>query len=117
MTALAAAGVFLTGVTMASVGQVLLKKGAVRGRRGTILASFLDPYVLAGYTLMLASTITSTIALKVLPLSLTVALQPVGYVLVVLLSVTVLSERMRRRHVLGALVILLGVVIFNLESL
>jgi drug/metabolite transporter (DMT)-like permease len=108
--------IFVSGVLLASSGQVLLKKGAVRGRDNSLLRSFLDPHVIAGYALMFVSTITSTIALKVMPLRLTVALLPLGYIFVMLLSVAVLSERMRRHHLLGALVILVGIIVFNLGA-
>jgi small multidrug resistance pump len=94
-----------------------MKKGALRGRDRSVLRSFLDPYVITGYALMLVSTVTSTIALKVLPLHLTVALLPLGYVVVVLLSVAVLSERMRRHHVWGMPTILAGIALFNLGAL
>ncbi len=66
--------------------------------------------------LMLGSTVTSTIALKTLPLHLTVALLPLGYIVVALLSVTVLHERVRRHHVWGMLMILAGIIIFNLGA-
>lgn len=111
-----AVAIFVAGVMLASTGQVLMKKGALRGRDTSLLRSFLDPYVIAGYTLMLVSTVTSTIALKVMPLRLAVALLPLGYVFVMLLSVAVLSERMRRHHLWGALVILVGIIVFNLGA-
>jgi uncharacterized membrane protein len=109
-----AVAMFLAGVVMASAGQVLMKKGALRGRDRSIFVSFLNPYTIAGYVLMLASTVTSTIALKILPLHRTVSLLPLGYVVVVFLSVTVLREKMRRHHVWGMLLILAGIIIFNL---
>lgn len=114
MTVGAAVAIFLAGVLSASTGQVLMKKGAFRSRERSVLSSFFDPYVIAGYVLMLASTVTSTIALKVLPLHVTVSLLPLGYIVVVLLSVIVLSERMRRHHVWGMAIIVAGVVLFNL---
>ena len=107
--------IFITGVVLASAGQILIKKGAVRGRARSAFRSFFDPFVIAGYVLMLASTVTSTIALKVLPLKLTVALLPLSYVVVVPLSVATLGERMRRHHIWGMLLILAGIVIFNFE--
>lgn len=105
---------FLTGVVLASTGQVLLKKGALRGRGRSFIRSFLDPFAIAGYVLMLGSTVTSTIALKTLPLRVTVSLLPLGYFVVVFLSVAALRERMRRHHVWGMLLILAGILIFNL---
>jgi len=104
--------IFIAGVCLAAIGQVLMKKGATRGR--SVVRSFFDPFVITGYALMLVSTVTSTIALKVLPLKVTVTLLPLGYIVVVLLSVALLREKMRRHHVWGMLIILIGIVIFNL---
>lgn len=108
---------FLAGVVMASAGQLLLKRGALRGRHRSLVTSFFDPFLIAGYILMLASTVLSTIALKILPLHVTVSLAPLGFVVVTILSVLILHERMRRHHVWGMMLILAGIVIFNLGSL
>jgi multidrug transporter EmrE-like cation transporter len=105
--------IFLLGVVLAAVGQVLMKMGASRSKKRGILASFMDRYTMAGYFLMFTSTVTSTIALKVLPLKLTISLLPLGYVLVVLLSLFVLGERLRRNQFWGMLIILVGMVLFN----
>jgi len=109
-----AVAIFVTGVVLAAIGQVLLKKAAARRSADSIVLSFFDPFAIAGYLLILASTVTSTVALKVLPLKLTVALFPLGYILVVFLSVALLHERMRRHHLWGMLIIVAGIVIFNL---
>jgi drug/metabolite transporter (DMT)-like permease len=108
---------FLTGVVMASAGQLLLKWGALRGRHRSLITSFFDPFLIAGYFLMLASTVLSTIALKILPLHVTVSLAPLGFVVVTLLSVLILHEKMRRHHVWGMILILAGIVIFNIGFL
>jgi drug/metabolite transporter (DMT)-like permease len=108
-----AVALFLAGVTVASYGQILMKKGALRGRERSVIGSLFDPFTIAGYLLMLASTVTSTIALKTLPLHVTVSLLPLGYIIVVVLSVVILKERMRRHHVWGMVIIAAGVVIFN----
>lgn len=112
-----AAVIFLAGVVMASTGQLLLKKGALHGQVGSLSGSFTNPVTIAGYILMLASTVTSTIALKTLPLHTTVSLAPLGFLVVTILSVTILHERMRPHHVWGMLMILAGIAIFNLGSL
>jgi multidrug transporter EmrE-like cation transporter len=109
--------IFLAGVVMAASGQLLLKTGALRGRNRSLHASFFDPFLIVGYVLMLASTVTSTIALKTLPLHLTVALAPLGFAVMTILSVVLLHEKMRRHHVWGMLLILAGIVIFNLGLL
>lgn len=112
----AAVALFLAGVAMASTGQILMKKGALRGRNRSVIGSFFDPFTIAGYVLMLASTVASTIALKTLPLHLTVSLLPLGYVVVVALSVAVLGEKMKRHHIWGMAMILAGVIIFNMRG-
>ena len=109
--------IFLVGVIAASTGQVLMKRAAMEERERSLLRSFLNPWLAAGYLLMLSSTVTSTIALKVLPLRVSVTLLPAGYILVLLLSAVVLRETMKRHHFIGAAIILIGVVVFNLESL
>lgn len=113
----AAVALFIAGVMMAATGQIFLKLGALRGRDRSLLGSFLNPFAIFGYALMLCSTVLSTIALKILPLHVTVSLQPMGYVVVVVLSVVVLRERMRRHHVWGMLLIFAGIIIFNLGGL
>ncbi len=112
-----AVAIFVAGVVVASFGQLLIKRGANRRLGGALLASFFDPFVMSGYVLMVASTVLSTIALKILPLKTTVSLQPLGFILVVFLSVVFLRETMRRHHVWGMLLILLGIAIFNAGSL
>jgi uncharacterized membrane protein len=102
---------------MASAGQLLMKKGALRGRHASFLTSLMDPFTIAGYVLMLGSTVISTIALKTLPLHRVVSLLPLGYVVVVVLSVLVLHEKMRPHHVWGMLIIVAGIVVFNLGTL
>jgi multidrug transporter EmrE-like cation transporter len=107
-----AIAIFLAGVVMAASGQVLIKKGATRTH--SLIGSFFDPFVAAGYVLMLASTVATTISLKTMPLKITVSLQPLGFVLVVFLSVAFLREQIRRHHLWGMLLILAGMIIFNL---
>jgi multidrug transporter EmrE-like cation transporter len=109
--------VFLVGVLLASIGQVLMKIGATRTLARSVFASLLNPYTVVGYVLMLSSTVTSTVALKVLPLKVTVSLLPLGYIVVVLLSLAILGERMGRRRVWGMVMILIGVVLFNQGAL
>jgi multidrug transporter EmrE-like cation transporter len=102
---------FLASVVMAASGHVFIKKGATRTH--SFIGSFFDPFVIAGYVFMLASTVAATISLKTMPLKVTVSLQPLGFILIVLLSVVFLHERMRRHHLWGMLLILAGIVIFS----
>ena len=108
---------FLAAVVMTAFGQLFMKLGALRGRGHSLIRSFTDPFTVLGYAFMLGTTVVSTIALRTLPLHLTVSLLPLSYIVVIVLSVAVLHERMQRHHVGGMLLILIGVIIFNVGSL
>lgn len=108
--------VFLVGVVLAAIGQLLLKLGAVRGAKRGALGSIFHGYALAGYALMLGSTVTSTLALRVLPLKTTVSLLPLGYIIVVLLSIVVLGEKMSRAQFWGMVIIMAGILVFHLGA-
>jgi uncharacterized membrane protein len=108
-----AIAIFLVGVVAASTGQVLMKKGAMLGAHQAVARSFFNLYTLGGYALMLSSTVTSTIALKLMPLKLTVSLLPVGYILVAVWSSLALGERLSRTQRWGMVVVIAGILLFS----
>lgn len=101
-------------VVVASISQILLKKGA-RQKHESILREYLNPYVIAGYALMIATTVMNIAAYsggveyKNGPV-----IETLGFILVMLLSRVFFQEKITRRKLIGNLLILLGVVIFYL---
>lgn len=103
----------LGAVALSAMGQLLLKAGAQQltrlGHLEFLLAAARDPRVLAGLVAWAASTVCWLYVLRVAPLSRAYLLSSLTYVLVPLASVHVFGERLRRLHIVGMALILLGV--------
>ena len=109
---LAFLAILLTGIS-----QVLLKYGA---RGGTKNASFLAPYLnvstISAYGILLIITVISVLVLREIPLKIYYAIASLNLVVVVGLSWGVLKERVTKKMILGIVLIVLGIVVFNLPN-
>jgi multidrug transporter EmrE-like cation transporter len=104
--------VFLTGIS-----QVLLKIGsAYQGKRkDASLAAYLNLPTLLAYGLLLFVTVISVIALTGgIPLKMFYAIASLNLVVVVGLSWGILKEEVNMKMVVGMVMIVLGIVGFNL---
>ena len=103
----------LGAVVFSVVGQLLLKSGAQRlaghGRLGFLLAAFRDAHVLSGLAAWAASTLCWLFVLRVAPLSRAYGLTSLTYVLVLVASVYLYGEQIRRLHVVGTALIVIGI--------
>lgn len=103
----------LGSVVFSVVGQLYLKAGAQHlaglGRLGFLLAAFRDVRVLSGLAAWTASTICWLYALRVAPLSRAYGLTSLTYVVLFLASVSLFGEPVRRLHVLGTGLIVIGI--------
>ncbi|WP_058270222.1 DMT family transporter [Olsenella massiliensis] len=106
--ALALLGVFVSGVS-----QVLLKKSAIRGHASRS-REYLNPLVITAYALFVLATLLSTLAYKVIPLSMGPILDATGYLYVTGFGVTIFKERLDRRQALALCLIIGGIVIYAL---
>jgi undecaprenyl phosphate-alpha-L-ara4N flippase subunit ArnF len=103
----------LTAVVFSAVGQLLLKSGAQHlsglGRLEFLQAAFRDVRVLSGLVAWAASTICWLYVLRVAPLSRAYGLTSLTYVLILVASVSLFGEQVRRLHVAGTLLIAVGI--------
>jgi multidrug transporter EmrE-like cation transporter len=103
----------LGAVLFSVVGQLFLKAGAQRltghRRLGFLLAAFRDVHVLSGLAAWTASTFCWLYVLRVAPLSRAYGLTSLTYVLVLIASVYLFGEQIRRLHVLGTILIVIGI--------
>lgn len=103
----------LSAVALSAAGQLLLKSGAQRlaglGRADFLLAAFRDLHVLSGLAVWAASTICWLYVLRVAPLSRAYGLTSLTYVIIFGASVLLLGEQVRRMHVVGTLLIVVGI--------
>ena len=106
-------GLILAAVVFSAIGQLFLKAGAehVAGhsRLGFLLAAFRDPHILSGIASWAASTLCWLYVLRVTPLSRAYGLTSLTYVLVLVGSIWLFREPVRPLHVLGTLLIVVGV--------
>ena len=103
----------LGAVAFSVLGQLFLKSGAQHlaglGRLGFLLAAFRDVRVLSGLVAWTASTICWLYALRVAPLSRAYGLTSLTYVLLFAAGVSLFGEPVRRMHVVGTVLIVIGI--------
>ena len=103
----------LGAVAFSVIGQLFLKSGALHlaghSRSGFLLAAFRDVHVLSGLAAWAASTICWLYVLRVAPLSRAYGLTSLTYVLILVASVHLYGEQVRRLHVVGTLLIVVGI--------
>ncbi len=103
----------LGAVAFSAVGQLFLKSGAQHlaglGRLEFLLAAARDMRVLSGLAAWAASTLCWLYVLRVAPLSRAYGLSSLTYLLIPLASVYVFGEQVRRLHVVGMVLIVMGV--------
>ncbi len=105
---------YLLSVLISVASQLLLKLSA-RREYSSHLREYLNAYVIVAYGFFFLATILTMLALAHIPLSVSPVIESLSYILVPLLSWLVLREPVTRRQFVGMLVILAGVVLFNLQ--
>lgn len=104
-------GAMLLGVFLASVSQMVLKKGAAQ-QYPTLIRQYLNPYVMGGYFLLGISTILVIFAYRGMPYKYGPVIETLGFILVMVFSRLFFKERFSKRKILGACLIILGIIIF-----
>ena len=103
----------LGAVVLSVLGQLLLKSGAqhlaAQGRLSFLLAAFRDARVWSGLMAWMASTVCWLYVLRVAPLSRAYGLTSLTYVGVLIASVYYFGEQIRRLHVVGTVLIVIGI--------
>lgn len=100
-----------SGISAAS--QLLLKLSAL-AKHKNLLFEYLNWHVVTSYGLLFATTVINMIAMRYLPFKVVTILGTSSYVFVALLSRLVFHERMGRKKMAGMLLILCGMVVFNI---
>lgn len=105
--------IFLGSVLVASISQIMLKKSADR-KYDRWIDEYLNFRVIFAYGLFFLSSLLTVYAYKFVPLSLGPVLEASGYVFVSVMGYFNLKEKIGKRKFLGLVVIIAGIVIFNL---
>ncbi len=105
-------GIMLISVFASSVSQIMLKKASEKVYMSR-LKEYLNFMVIFAYILFFASTMITVLSLKYLPLSFAPVLEAAGYIYVAVLSRIFLQERLKRKQIMGMLLIICGIVIYS----
>ena len=100
-------------VILASVSQILLKLSA-RKSHSSFLKEYLNVFVIGGYLLLAASTLTTIAAYRGIEFKNGPIIESLGYLLVMALSFFILKEKITKRKLIGYALILVGVIVFYL---
>jgi multidrug transporter EmrE-like cation transporter len=103
----------LGAVAFSVMGQLFLKSGARQlaglGPLDFLLAAFRNTHIVSGLGAWAASTICWLYVLRVAPLSRAYGLTSLTYVLILVASVYLFGEQVRRLHVVGTVLIVVGI--------
>lgn len=103
--------VLVFSVFVASVSQILLKKSALMDHP-SLIKEYLNPYVIAGYGLLVASTVLTIIAFSKIDYKNGPIVESLGYIFVMFMSLIFFNEKITKKKLIGNLLILLGIFIF-----
>lgn len=104
---------FLSAVFISSASQIMLKKSADKTYDNAI-KEYLNPWVVIAYGLFFGATLVTVLAYKYVPLSMGPILESAGYFFVTILGMIFLKEKVGKKKAAGLVVILVGIIIFNL---
>lgn len=101
----------VAAVVVAAFSQVLLKKSAGKVYP-SIIREYLNIHIIAGYALMILSTLLTIAAYKKVDFKNGPVVESLGFIFVMVLSWVFFQEKITKRKLLGNLLILVGIVVF-----
>lgn len=113
MTMIGYACIFLVGVFVSAISQVLLKKAAMK-KYNSFLAEYLNWRVIVAYGIFFGATLLSILAYKRIPLSMGPVLEATSYLYVFYFGVKLFGEHVNRKKLLALTLILAGILIYSL---
>ena len=105
---------FVFSVLISSVSQTILKTSAEK-KYDNRLQEYLNPKVIIAYGIFFLSSLITVVAYKYVPLSLGPILESCGYIFITLLGYFILHEKVGKKKLIGLIVILMGISIFNIQ--
>ncbi len=105
--------IFIIGVFISSISQIILKKSADREYPSKI-REYLNVRVIFSYIIFFGATLCSILAYTKIPLSLGPVLESSGYFFVAVLSYIFLKEKISKQKMLGLSIIIIGIIIYAL---
>lgn len=104
---------FCFAVFISCCAQIILKKSSQK-KYDSAIKYYLNFNVLIGYSMFIIPTLISVWAFKGIELKNAPILESIGYVYILILSKIFLKEKITKNKLIGNIIIILGIVIFNL---
>lgn len=101
------------GVFIASISQIFLKKAAQK-KYDSWVKQYLNFPVIAGYTIMIFSTVCTVIAMRGIPLTTTPIWNSSGIILAALWGSVIFQEKIKRKKMIGLIIVIVGIVVFSM---
>ena len=101
----------LVSVSIASISQILLKKGTLQ-KYDSVLKEYFNPWVIGGYGMLFLSMLMSVYAYSGVDFKNGPVIEALGNVFVPVLSWFVFGEKLSVRKITGIFCIMLGIMVF-----
>lgn len=105
-------GIFLFGVFISSVAQVLLKKSAVKEYRAS-WQEYLNPLVMGAYFLLAVAALLSVVAYQGIPMSMGPVLEASGYIYVAYFGARLFKEKISRQRIAALGMVIAGIFVYS----
>lgn len=105
--------IYVAGVFVSSIAQIILKKSAGKKYKSKI-KEYINPYVIISYAILFGATFCTIFAYSGIPLSFGPILAASEYIFVAVLSWLFLKEKITKQKLLGLSVIIIGILIYAL---
>lgn len=106
-------GIYILGVIISALAQVLLKKSANIERENK-LKEYLNFKTIFAYAIFFGATLCTVFAYKYVPLSMGPILGTTEYIFVAILSYWLLKEKISKKKLIGLITIVIGVLVFSI---
>ena len=104
----------ILGILLAALSQTMLKFSARKAYPSKI-REYLNPLVAGAYFLLGLSMLLALVCYRFLGYLNTILLEPLGYLLILVIGIRVFHERITKRKALGMLLVAFGIVLFYLS--
>lgn len=106
-------GIFLFGVFVSAISQVMLKKAADI-KYDSWIREYLNARVIIAYAIFFGATLLSIFAYKIIPLSMGPILDATGYIFVTFFGLTIFKEKITPKKWIALLLIISGIIVYSL---
>lgn len=103
----------ICAILIAVFAQILLKISANK-KYDNKIKEYLNPYVIFAYGFSAIGTLLSSFSLRGISISFSAIIESLNYILIPIFSLILLKESINRKQLIGMLIIVLGIFIFNI---